>query len=433
MGIWAANSPWLFHCASSAGIPKLCCMAVTSIRSRILWLGSGIGFGAACFLAGRLSVPAPRSATEPGKPAPASTHPSATFTSGHVSLNPPAPGETTQRPSDRIDSVPAWDEKQWSQLVAQPGTPSRNAILAAMIEKLAALDPERALALAKAEGNLKLRDNLVQASLRGWACRSPTNAVAWALALPEGNERDAALGSVFAGAVAASPEEAVRLGRRLLEQYPDNAPGNGSRLVNALCDAGRFEAAAQLAASGDKTTRAVWLPGAYARWAEFQPEQAARAAAAISDPDLRNEALHGIVGGWAEADPAALVQFAATLPPETDRSSILSQAVQYWVKHDPEAASKWIVDREAKPEMDQGAAAVATLEWLKPEVALSWAESVSSPALRSETLAAVLRNWMTTDLPAARSYFEKTGDLLPEDRQQISESLAVLSGQPAGK
>jgi hypothetical protein len=56
---------------------------------------------------------------------------------------------------------------------------------------------------------------------------------------------------------------------------------------------------------------------------------------------------------------------------------------------------------------------------------------VTDPKLRSETLAGVLRNWMTTDLPAARRYFESMKDLLPEDRQQITESLTALSGQPA--
>jgi hypothetical protein len=37
---------------------------------------------------------------------------------------------------------------------------------------------------------------------------------------------------------------------------------------------------------------------------------------------------------------------------------------------------------------------------------------------------------MTVDPAAARQYFENTQDLLPDDRQQIAEALAVYSGQP---
>ena len=133
----------------------------------------------------------------------------------------------------------------------------------------------------------------------------------------------------------------------------------------------------------------------------IQPAQASQAAAAIEDPDVRNQALHGIVGGWAEADPAALVQFVMQLPSDAERGSLLSQSLERWVKHDPEAASQWINSHETGPDTDQGAAAVATMDSLKPDLAISWAVSVVNPKLRSETLVTVLRNWVTVDLPAA--------------------------------
>ena len=390
-------------------------------------LGSALLLGAAGFFAGRLSsrlsVPGSNSHTATSATAPA--------TGVGNSIGAAAARTNSNPPDSSADkSSGGWDEKQWNQLLARPGTPARNAALAAMLEKLAAVDPERAMALARAEENLKLRDSLTQASLRGWARLSPTNAAAWALTQPDANARETALSSVFAGLAAADPAQAASLGKMLMQQHPDEAIGYGSRLVDALCDAGNFETAAQMAAGGNQEQRARWLSGAYSRWAEFQPEQAAAAAAAISDPDLRNQALHGIVGGWAEADPMALVQFVTKLPPETDRSSILSQALQYWVKHDAQAASQWINGHEPGPEMDEGVAAVATMESVKPEVAVGWADSIVNANLRSETLAMVLRAWMTRDLPAARQYFESTGDLMPDDRQQIAEALTTLSGQP---
>jgi hypothetical protein len=387
--------------------------------------GAALLLGAACFWAGRFSAPLtgvnPEGQTT-NPAAPPATGPGA-FSS--VSEKPTAAN------TDRASASPGWDEKQWQQCLSQPGSPARTAALATLLEKLAAVDPERALALAKAEGNLKLRDHLLQASLRGWARLSPTNAAAWALALSDANARNTALSSVFAGLVAADPAQALSLGKMLVQQHPNEAISHGSRLVDALCEAGNFEAAVQMAAGGDKEQRSFWLAGAYAKWAEYQPEQAAAAAAAMTDPELRNQALHGIVGGWAEADPVALIQFVTKLPPETDRGSILSQALQYWVRHDAQAASQWINSHEPGPEMDEGVAAVATMESVKPDLAVGWADSIANPNLRSETLAMVLRTWMTQDLAAARQYFENTKDLLPDDRQQIAEGLATLSGQSA--
>jgi hypothetical protein len=213
----------------------------------------------------------------------------------------------------------------------------------------------------------------------------------------------------------------------LIEKYPDQASSYGSDMIDALCHSGNFETAARLAAEGNPEIRAGWMAGAYSRWAEFQPEEAARIASAIKDPELRNQALHGIVGGWSQADPAALVQFVTQLPPDGERGSLLSQSLERWAKLDPEAASQWINSREAGPDLDQGVATVATMDFVKPDVAVEWAESVVNPKLRSETLVAVVRNWLTSDLPAARHYFETTKNLLPEDRQELAQVFAVFN------
>ena len=329
--------------------------------------------------------------------------------------------------------VSGWDANKWAALISQPGSPARNATLAAMLEKLAAADPDRAMALAQAEGNLKLREDLVQASLHGWARTSPTNAANWAINLADPNAREMALSTVFAGAVAADPEEAVRVGKLVIAQNPDEAAGYGSRLIDALCAGGDFDKAAQMAASGEAQTRSGWMGEAYSKWAGFQPEEAAEAADAIADPEARNEALHGIVGGWSEADPAGLVDFVTQLPADIERDSLVSQSLERWAKEDPAAASQWMNTRDPGPDSDQGVAAVATMGSIKPEVAAGWAESVVDPALRSETLVTVLRNWLPNDLSAAENYFNSTQNLLPEDRQEIAGVIATLKGQTASE
>ncbi|HEX4343084.1 MAG TPA: hypothetical protein VH255_06820 [Verrucomicrobiae bacterium] len=314
-------------------------------------------------------------------------------------------------------------------MTSQPGSPARNAALVAMLEKLAAADPDRAMALAKAEGNLKLREDLVQASLHGWARTAPTNAANWALALQDPNDRERALSTVFDGVVAVNPEEALRVGNLVIAQNPDEAAGYGARLIDALCAGGDFAKAAQMASSGGDQTRSAWMGEAYSKWAQFQPEQAADAANAIADADTRIQALHGIVGGWSEADPAGLVDFVTQLPDGSDRDSLISQSLERWAKVDPTAASQWMNNRDPALDLDQGMAAVASMDSLKPEVAVGWAESIVDPKTRSETLVTVLRNWLPDDLSAAESFFNSTQNLLPEDRKEVAGVIAALKAQ----
>ncbi len=311
----------------------------------------------------------------------------------------------------------------------QAAAPVRNAGLAALLAALAATDPNGALALAQAEPNRLLREQLTQAVLRGWAQTAPDDAAHCALLLSDPAEREAALKAVFAGAVAGSPDAALRTGQALIAQDPGEAVGYGGALIDALCDAGHFESAARLGEGGSDGQRQFWLGEAYSKWAAQQPDLAAQAASSLADPATRNLALHGVIGGWAEANPAAAVQFSTQLPEDSDKASLISQALQRWTRVDIKSASDWINQHELGPVMDQGVASVATQDYLKPTVAASWAESVVDPKLRSETLVAVLRNWATLDLPAAQRYYEASQQLLPEDRQEIAGVISTLSGQ----
>ena len=375
---------------------------------------------AACFYAGRLSVTAGhKSATPETSPATMAS------VSDHQPLPAPSAEPVRAGPSNTASFTNRWDEARWQQLISQPGTAARNAALAALLEALATTDPQRAIALAQAEGNLNLREELLHAALRGWGRTGAGDAAAWALSLGDPSERSAAMAAVFAGAVATNPDEAMRVGRDICRDNPGEAVVTGSLLIDAFCDNGNFAAAVQLAADGEGTAqRSIWMAEAYSRWATLQPQQAAEAASVITDPALRNEALHGVVGGWAGSDPAGLTQFLTQLPAGGDRASMLGQALQSWARLDPEAAANWINTREASPDYDEGVAAVAGSSFVKTDVALGWAESIGDATLRSETLANVLHNWVLEDLPAAKQYFDTTKDLLPEDRQQISEIIA---------
>jgi hypothetical protein len=59
-------------------------------------------------------------------------------------------------------------------LLAQPATPDRDAALIAALEQLATHDPLGALAIARAETNPRLRDQLLAATFTGWIPAPPS-------------------------------------------------------------------------------------------------------------------------------------------------------------------------------------------------------------------------------------------------------------------
>jgi len=389
--------------------------------SKLFIFGCAICLLASGYVAGRLSGhdheagPAP---IPPAAPAPATARAAAI-----TENNRPAPAPA------RVAAPAGWDEQKWLSLHNVPATDARNASLADLLEKLAAVDPQKALGLAQAEGNLRLRKTLIQSVLHGWGRLAPLDASNYALALPGGVDREEALRSVFDGAVVTDPDAAMQLAGAILQQNPGEAASYGNSMIDALCASGNFALAAQMAGNGNDGQTSIWMAEAYSKWAALQPEAAAQAANDLADPAAKNQALHGVIGGWAEADPAGLTAFLAMQPSGGDRGQMLGQALESWTRLDPVASAQWINANSAQlgTDLDAGIKAVATVNAVDPPTAVEWAGTINDGTLRSEALTDVLRNWVQTDFASAKKYFDATPDLRPADRQQISEIIASMN------
>jgi hypothetical protein len=333
-----------------------------------------------------------------------------------LAASPPRLAEARVKPLDRIlteesvaDPIPVW-EKRWQALIEAPGSARRDEMLAALLEERAQRDAAGALALASTEPNRLRREKLRQAALRGWAARSPDSAADWVQANLSESDRDAAMTAVIVGA-AAAPDIAKQLVQRLARADPTQAYAYGHTLIRAWVDRGEFWSAAQFATSGDPeaSSRAEFSHLAFAGWAQHQPTLAAQAALALADPESRQTALTGVIAGWAPAEPAGLAEFSLQLPTGSERTAALAESLRHWVMQDPVAASAWINRLESSAEIDAGAAAVATLQPLianRPDVAVGWAESIVEPALRRQTLGAVLQIWSLSDPAGAQRYLK---------------------------
>jgi len=327
------------------------------------------------------------------------------------------------RTGPNAQGLPGDWEARWAAFVrAVPRSPADERAQAAALAELAATDPQRALALVRAEPNLAVRAGWRDAVLRGWATHDAAAAARYALSLRE-SERGAAIAAVLTGAVAQSPETAAQLGGRLSAEDAPRAPEYGQALVSALADAGEFRVAARFVAGTAATPlRAEQMNTAFQLWAEHRPAEAAAAVDELADPDLRREAFRGLAVGWAAADPAALANFAAALPPGESRAQALANAVPRWVEQDPVAAAQWLVQHDGSPDYDMGVLAVANQPALlagRPETAMSLAASISDPPLRTNTLRTLALKWAEHDPAAARRFVAGSPDFSPEERNAI--------------
>jgi hypothetical protein len=284
-------------------------------------------------------------------------------------------------------------------------TPARVRELASLVEELARTDNARALALAAAEANWRVRDILRDAALRGWASVAPDAAGDYALSLrPE--DRRAAVAAVFRGS-AVAPEETVRLALRLCQADPGPAGDYGHAAVEALVDVGAFAEAAKFGQQVGTEEHPFLLKSAFFQWARSQPTEALAACDQLEDPTLRSRAREEVISGWAWAEPKALAEYGLKAQSADERNGALNAALPLWMERDPEAAINWINANNSGPEFDAGVAAAANLQSFivnQPDTAMDLASRVSDPALRKHTMRAVFRQWALADLASARSY-----------------------------
>ena len=296
-----------------------------------------------------------------------------------------------------------------------------------MLEELARTDPKRALALAMAESNWLIRDQLRDAALRGWGAIAPDEAAGSAMAQPLMGERMRCVSAVLTGA-AENPSAALRTGLRVCSADPAPSGDYGHALINALVDkTGAFDTAVQFAQAATMVDRQSYLlDSAYYQWAQHEPDRALGQLANITDPKIRDAAMKGIIEGCASANPQKLADYAAKLPEGDDRSQFLNIALPKWVGKNPEAALQWINRADPHPDYDKGVAALAMLPSLidnRPEVAMELTDSICDTARRTLTKSNVFFQWARSDPDAARKYAESAQN--PEYRETLMDDLAT--------
>lgn len=329
---------------------------------------------------------------------------------------PDAPVETPVRSPAELEDH---GSQHWRELSQPSASPERESERTRWLEAFAAQDPRRALAWAAAETDSALRNDFLQAALRGWGAINPEAAVAWAR-VQDLLDQGQAIAAVFHGVVH-NPDLACRFAEQLTAQDPARAGDYDSYLIAALNRTGAFDRAAAVAAESPEEYRTDLLNAAYAGWGAIAPLEALSTIGQLTDPATKALAFDATVSRWAQHDPKAVIAYALEIQPGHEKTFALSVALRAWAETDLVAAAAWMSRRDGAPELDQGAAVVAVLpDALQlPQFATTVAENISDTRLRTRVLATIVQQWASVDPVAARAYVEHSPSIRPEDRMAV--------------
>lgn len=218
-----------------------------------------------------------------------------------------------------------------------------------------------------------------------WARNDASGALAWAGALPDPAQREAALARAIGALGSSDPNRAVALAATMLgDKARDDALGN---IASAWAAKDPAAAAAWAAQLTDATARANAIMQIASRWGRQDP--AAAAAWVLQTPGSAH-GLSQISRDWATQDPAAAARWLETLPAGESRDSAVNSFSQAVIEVDPETAVVWALTI-AKPETRDMAAANLYLRWKNTDSKAAAAWLRATPALSEEVKARLQR------------------------------------------
>ena len=238
--------------------------------------------------------------------------------------------------------------------------------------------------LQRQEQTEVLQDVQVLLIRKGAAVDSKT-AAGWAMQMPAGATRSAALAGV--GVVWANQDlsEAARWASELAEGE-DRENGLG----HVAFEAARTKPLLALELSADlapNDARDELVRHAARQWATQEPAEAAAWAGELTDATLREQVLADIAAAWGETDPNSAAKLALqSLSGGKPQEDALMGIAQHWVQKEPDRAAAWVL--EFPETLQQTALENVVKLWANQDAraAEKWIESLPSGSQRDVAL-----------------------------------------------
>ena len=254
----------------------------------------------------------------------------------------------------------------------------------------------------------RVRDELIQLSVEGWAQQNPNAALDWAMA-----EENASIWHITSQAISqvwAKTDPVASL----------STPLDGLDSI----DIQAFRIAAVSAwAEADAPAAAEWIAGrdelditmateVVHQWAALKPDAAKEWVAAQDFGEGTGTVLGAVVSGWAGRDTEkALTWTLEGTEPSDGLVDPVRDAIADWADRDPNAVGKWLGQLAASEWKDQLLDSFATsIAEVSPDAAAAWAVEIANPELRDRTVADVMGMWTQMDDEAAQQWLNAMGD-----------------------
>lgn len=323
-----------------------------------------------------------------------------------------------------------------AERVAQFGPGPANAAQAdqfkQQLEAWAGVDPKGALAYLIANVSHDRQEQLVPLVLAVWARSDPVAAWGW-LSTEEAKSLTfpTLADAVLSEASRTQPDVAWRLASEMAQQRPYDAQSLYVSALRGMLYVGNYKAAIDL-------VNQAQFPNGEGRydltsliasdWGRYEPEKAAAWLKGLPEGFERRQAMISLGQSWAEIDAQRAADFAAQLPASLERASMLSAAVDRWVTEHPGQVGEWLLRYQQSRDFDQIVSAIATNQqvvWQNPPLAISWAESITDPDVRLQSLSAIFDHWLTRDDQSAKAFLLKSGQLSADVRDELRRRLHI--------
>ena len=277
-----------------------------------------------------------------------------------------------------------------------------------ILRRLALADPTAAAQWVVGVAEPDLRQSSFRQLGVVWAGKDLDGAIAWAMTLTEGADRNVAIHSIAYEASRTNPKQALEfildlpagierddLVIHAAKQWATKEPASAASWAELIDDA-------------DLRTRA--LADIASAWSATDPEAAANYAIAAIPPGRdQSRAAIEILQRWVAVNPSPATTWAASFPDGELQEIALRTTVGTWAGREPVAAAEWIGKLPPGANKDQaiGAYSVALAE-TDPAAAIRWAEMLPEGDVRNNRTYAVAKRWLDLNPAAARSWIEKS-------------------------
>ena len=251
-------------------------------------------------------------------------------------------------------------------------------------------------------------------------------ALAWLGRIPETAKvrRESVAEEIASGWMAVDPAGA----RRALGTIEDTqtAKGFAKGIARSLGEQNPVSAM-RWARSLPSDTYGNILPSLLSGYARYNPIEASQFVFEIEEQSLADEAAGMVAREWAASYPQSAANWAATIEQTSAQTSAVGQTVKKWARTDPDAAAEWVGTFPRGATKDRSSAEIANaIVVVDPEAAFYWAAAIEDPSKQWKTLPSIVASWAVRDASAAVNAVDNS-EFLPQQREALKQLVGNVA------